>query len=409
MKILLFANTDWYLYNFRLPLARAIREQGHEVVLLSPPGKFSSRLEQAGFRWIEFPLERRRLNPLAEVITILRLIRLYKLERPDLVHHFTLKCVLYGSIAARVAGIKSVVNAFAGLGHIFSDGGFQAKMLRSIVSPISKLALRRTQVIFQNPDDHRIFLEHQLVSEDESHLIRGSGVDVETFNPSIRRPCNGDRRVLLASRLLWAKGVAEYVEAARIVRESMPGAQFLIAGETDPGNPAAVSHDVIEKWKAQGDLEILGHCEDMRELLRKVDVVALPSFYGEGVPRILIEAAATGLPLVATDTPGCCEVVRHGINGFLVQPKDAGQLARAIKKLLLDDELRAEMGKRSRELACTEFSEDQVINRTLQVYQECVLKGQVNRPKTRGWRGSFDVSHSASVRRSTKQEERAIW
>ena len=409
MKILLFANTDWYLYNFRLPLARAIREQGHEVVLLSPPGKFGSRLEQAGFRWIEFPLQRRRLNPFAEVITILRLIRLYKLERPDLVHHFTFKCVMYGSIAARVAGIKSVVNAFAGLGHIFSDGGVQARILRLIVSPISKLALRQTQVIFQNPADHRIFLEHQLVSENESHLIRGSGVDVETFNPSIRRPVNGEPRVLLAARLLWAKGVAEYVEAARIVRESMPGAQFLIAGETDPGNPAAVSHDVIEKWKAQGDLEILGHCEDMRELLRRVDVVALPSYYGEGVPRILIEAAATGLPLVATDMPGCCEVVRHGFNGFLVQPKDAGHLARAIKELLLDDQLRAEMGKRSRELACSEFSEDQVISRTLQVYQECVLKSQGNRSQTRGWRGSFDVSHSASVRRSTKQEERAIW
>jgi len=402
MKILLFANTDWYLYNFRLPLARAIREQGDEVVLVSPLGKYSSRLEQAGFRWIEFPLERRRLNPFAEAITVLRLIRLYRLERPDLVHHFTLKCVMYGSIAARLAGIKSVVNAFAGLGHIFSDGGFQAKMLRSIVSPISKLALRRTRVIFQNPDDHRVFLERQLVSEDESHLILGSGVDVEKFNPSIRRPLNRERRVLLASRLLWAKGVAEYVEAARVVRESIPGAHFLIAGETDLGNPAAVSHSVLEEWKAQHNVEILGHKEDMRELLGEVDVVALPSFYGEGVPRILIEAAATGLPLVATDMPGCREIVRHGVNGFLVRPRDAEPLASAIKKLLLDDELRREMGKRSRELACSEFSENQVLSRTLQVYQKCVLTSQVRRSKTRHWRGIFDVSHSASARRSTK-------
>ena len=402
MKILLFANTDWYLYNFRLPLARAIRKQGHEVVLLSPPGKYSSRLEQAGFRWIEFPLERRRLNPFAEVITILRLIRLYKLERPDLVHHFTLKCVMYGSIAARLAGVKSVVNAFAGLGHIFSDGGFQAKMLRSIVSPISRLALRGTQVIFQNPDDLRIFLEHQLVSEDESHMIRGSGVDVETFNATIRRPCNGDRRVLLASRLLWAKGLAEYVEAARVVRESIPGAHFLIAGETDPGNPAAVPHNVIEEWKTQRNVEILGHREDMRELLGQVDLVALPSFYGEGVPRILIEAAARGLPLVATDMPGCREIVRHGVNGFLVRPRDPEPLAQAIKKLLLDDKLRVEMGKRSRELACSEFSEEQVLSRTLQVYQKCVLTSQVKGSKTHDWRGIFGVGHSASVRRSTK-------
>jgi len=208
--------------------------------------------------------------------------------------------------------------------------------------------------------------------------------------------------VLLASRLLWAKGVAEYVEAARVVRQSIPGAHFLIAGETDPGNPAAVPHNVIEEWKTQRNVEILGHCEDMRELLGGVDVVALPSFYGEGVPRILIEAAATGLPLVATDMPGCREIVRHGVNGFLVRPREPEPLAQAIKKLLLDDELRVEMGKRSRELACTEFSQDQVISRTLQVYQKCVLTSQVKRSKTRHWRGIFGVGHSAPVRRSTK-------
>jgi len=208
--------------------------------------------------------------------------------------------------------------------------------------------------------------------------------------------------VLLASRLLWAKGLAEYVEAARVVRESIPGAHFLIAGETDPGNPAAVPHNVIEEWKTQRSVEILGHCEDMQELLGEVDVVALPSFYGEGVPRILIEAAATGLPLVTTDTPGCREIVQHGVNGFLVRPGDPEPLAQAIKKLLLDDELRVEMGKRSRELACSEFSEDQVISRTFQVYQKCVLTSQAKRSKTRGWRGIFDVGHSASVRRSTK-------
>src|SRR5262249_22502931 len=162
--------------------------------------------------------------------------------------------------------------------------------------------------------DRRIFVRQGLVSESESHLIRGSGVDVEAFNPDIRRPLNGDRRVLFASRLLWSKGVAEYVEAARLVYEAMPSAQFRIAGETDPGNPAAVPQYVIDQWKTRTDLKILGHREDMLDLLRSVDVVALPSYYGEGVPRILIEAAASGLPLVATDKPGCREIVRHGVN-----------------------------------------------------------------------------------------------
>ena len=409
MKILLFANTDWYLHNFRLPLARAIGDLGHDVVLVSPPGKYGCRLEQTGLRWIQLPLERRRLNPFAEVITIIRLIRLYKQERPDLVHHFTLKCVTYGSIAARIAGVKSVVNAFAGLGHIFSDDGFQARMLRTIISPIFKLALRRTQVIFQNPDDQRIFRERQYVVENQTHLIRGSGVDVQTFIPSIRTQLNGERRVLLASRLLWAKGLAEYVEAARVVCESTPGVKFLIAGEIDPGNPAAVPPDVIEEWKTDRNVVILGHCEDVRGLLGDVDVVALPSYYGEGVPRILIEAAATGLPLVATDTPGCREAVKHGVNGFLVEPRNAGQLARAIKELLLNDDLRSKMGKRSREIACHEFSEVYVINQTLQVYQKCVLASRLRRSKTRRRRRGFGVSHSASSRPAAKAEKRAIW
>jgi glycosyltransferase involved in cell wall biosynthesis len=368
MKILLFANTDWYLYNFRFALAKAILEEGHELVLLSPPGKYSERLKQAGFRWVPLPLERRRLNPLAELITILRIAQVYRRERPDLVHHFTVKCVLYGSIAARLARIKAVVNALAGLGHIFSDDGFQAKVLRRIVKSVCKLILRPSEVIFQNPDDLRTFLKFGLVSEKTSHLIRGSGVDVKRFKPRASNPANSERYVLLASRLLWAKGVSEYVEAARLVRQSHPEIVFLLAGETDPGNPAAIPQGVIDEW--QGDVEVLGHCEDMRVLIEKVDLVALPTYYGEGVPRILIEAAASGKPLVATDMPGCREIVQHGINGALVPVRDNKQLARAIRDILLDDQRRDEMGRRSRYLACSEFSEDQVISKTFEVYQK---------------------------------------
>src|ERR1051325_5752320 len=318
MKILLFANTDWYLYNFRLALAKAILAQGHELVLLSPPGKYSDRLKQAGFRWIPLPIERRRLNPFAELITIFRIAQGYRRERPDLVHHFTFKCVLYGSIAARLTGVKAIVNALAGLGHIFSNEGLQAKALRRVVKSVCKLTLRPSEVIFQNPDDHSSFLKLGLVRAETSHLIRGSGVDVERFKPCARRPASEGRYVLLASRLLWAKGVAEFVEAARLVRQWHPRVVFLLAGETDPGNPAAIPQSVIDKWRA--DVEVLGHCEDMRALIEKVDIVALPTYYGEGVPRILIEAAASGKPLVATDMPGCHEIVQHRLNGILIPP-----------------------------------------------------------------------------------------
>ena len=369
MKVLLFANTDWYLYNFRLPLAEALRSQGHDVVLVSPDGKYSERLKQAEFRWVAFPLVRQRLNPFAELITIFRLVLLYRRERPDVAHHFTFKCVMYGSIAARLARIKGVVNALAGLGHVFSDQGVQARLLRIIIQRICKSFLRPTQVIFQNPEDHHAFLKRGLVHRNASHLIRGSGVDVERFKPRANKNSSDKRYVLLASRLLWAKGVAEYVEAARLVREQIPEAVFLLAGEADPGNPASVPQEVVDEWKRRGDVEVLGHCEDIKSLLEKADLVALPTYYGEGVPRILIEAAASGKPLVATDMPGCHEIVQHKLNGILIPPRDSRELARAIKEILPDDLCSARMGKHSRRLACDEFSQEQVINKTFQVYQ----------------------------------------
>jgi glycosyltransferase involved in cell wall biosynthesis len=373
MKVLLFANTDWYLYNFRLALAEAIRAEGHEVVLLSPPGKYGERLKEAGFRWIEFPLARRGLNPLVELVTILRLAWLYYKERPDLVHHFTVKCVLYGSIAAHLVRIKAVVNALAGLGHTFSNDGLQSRLLRQMIKLMCRFVLARTQVIFQNPTDHRAFLDTRLVERENSHLIRGSGVNIERFKPCQPHQRNGKRYVLLASRLLWAKGIAEYVEAAREVRRRIPNAVFLLAGESDPGNPAAVPQKEIDEWKRQGDVEVLGHCEDMRAMLEKADLVALPTYYGEGVPRILIEAAACGKPLVATHMPGCSEIVLPGCNGRLVPTRNSLELARAIQEILLDDNQRAEMGRQSRLLAY-EFSEDLVITNTFRVYQNALPK-----------------------------------
>ncbi|MEK6304144.1 MAG: glycosyltransferase family 4 protein [Acidobacteriota bacterium] len=373
MKILLFANTDWYLYNFRMSLAEALRAQGHDVVLLSPPGKYTERLERAGFRCVGFRLERRRLNPLAELKTIVELVKVYRCERPELVHHFTVKCVVYGSIAARIASIGAVVNALTGLGLTFSDPRLRMRVLSWIISLMCRLVLLRTQVIFQNPEDQGAFRQHRLVADSASHLIRGSGVDTERFKPRrIVRKTN-KRYVLLASRLLWAKGVAEYVEAARLVSMEFPEAVFLIAGESDAGNPDTVPASVIARWKREGNVILLGHCDDMRELIGTVDLVALPTYYGEGVPRILLEAAACGKPLVATRMPGCTEIVHHDENGLLVPPHDSKALAHAIAEILPDDIRCTRLGKHSRQLACEEFAEELVISRTFYVYQLSLL------------------------------------
>ena len=370
MKVLLLANTDWYLYNFRLPLAQAIRAQGHEVVLVSPQGKFTEKLQRAGFRCISLPLVRRRLNPLMEILTVVRLAALYRRESPDLVHHFTVKCVLYGSLAARLSRVGAVVNALAGLGHCYADNGLQSRLLRLLINVVCRLALRRTQLIFQNPDDHRAYLEQGVVSLNSSHLIKGSGVDVTRFTPPGAAWSHKETTyVLFAARLLWTKGLAEYVEAAKIVRRALPDAVFMIAGETDPGNPAAVPAETIDRWRQEGHLELMGHLDDVRPLLKKSALVVLPTYYREGVPRILVEAAACGKPLIAADMPGCREIVLHGRNGLLVPARDGVRLAEAIKTLLLDEERRTEMGRQSRLLACREFTQERVINRTLDVYQ----------------------------------------
>ena len=374
MKIILFANTDWYLYNFRLTLAQALRKKGHAVVLLSPPGEYGPRLVQAGFRWISFPLSRRGMNPFSELITLWRLARLYSRERPDLVHHFTVKCVLYGSLAAKMAGVKGVVNAIIGLGYVFIGDEWPVRLLRWLVKGFYRRALRGTQVIFQNPDDQELFSRNGLVNRKQVTLIPSSGVDIEKFSPS-PEPA-GEPLVILPARMLWAKGVNEFVLAAGILRLAGVQARFALIGDTDPGNPEAVPVDQLEKWRKEGIIEWWGWQEDMPMLYRQAHIVCLPSYYREGTPKSLIESAACGRPIVTTDRPGCREVVRHQQNGLLVPVRDSRALAEALKTLIGDAALRKQMGKKGRELAVAEFSLEKVIGQTFVVYEKALSGGR---------------------------------
>lgn len=365
MKVLLFANTDWYLYNFRLPLAQALRARGDEVVLVSPPGAYAERLQAAGFRWVAFPFSRRGTNPLREAATIWRLAEVYRRERPDLAHHFTIKCVLYGSLAARLAGVKRVVNAITGLGYVFTGTDRRARLLRPLVRGLYRPVLRGSQVIFQNPDDRDLFLREKLAQPDQIHLIKGSGVDVERFTPLPEPP--GTPLVVLPARLLWAKGVGEFVEAARLLKARGVDVRMALVGDGDPHNPETVPPEQLDAWRGEGVVELWGWREDMPEVYRQTAVGCLPS-YREGLPRTLIELAACGRPLVASDVPGCREIVRSGENGLLVPPRDAAALADAIQKLVGSAQLRTEMGKRGRALAQAEFSTAQVVSETVRVY-----------------------------------------
>jgi len=373
-KILFFANTDWYLYNFRLPLARYLRDQGHEVIMLSPPGPYVARLEASGFRALTIPMHRRSLNPACELVLLNHIRRLYTRERPDLVHHFTIKCVIYGSLAARLAGIPACVNAVTGLGNVFTSNSIKACLLRPPVRALLHLTLGgpNSRLILQNPDDVATFQQAGLIASNQIHLIRGSGVNTTRFHPASQPTPSNPLKILLATRLLREKGVGEYVAAARQLRQEGITAEFLLAGDPDPGNPSSVPSVQLTAWRQEGSVTLLGHVEDMAALWPQVDIAVLPS-YREGTPRSLLEAAACGLPLVATDVPGCREIVQHDINGLLVPIKDATALAAALRQLYQDPTARQRMGQASRAKALAEFDERLVFDKTLAVYQE-VLK-----------------------------------
>lgn len=373
MKKILFANTDWYLYNFRRSLALSIKEAGNEVLLVSPPGPYGEKLEALGLRWIAAPMHRRSLNPLREVFLLVWLWRLLLRERPDVVHSFTIKCAVYGGLVARVAGIARV-NAITGLGYVFIGNGIEARLLRPFVRWLMRIALcgKRARLVLQNPDDLDFFVCERVVPVEQIRLVRGSGVDCRRFTPPRVDGWLVDcvaPRVLLASRLLWDKGVGDFVEAARLLRAEGRGLRFLLAGDPDPGNPASIYESVIERWQREGIIEWLRHVDDMPALYAQCDIVVLPS-YREGLPKSLIEAGACARALVATDVPGCREVITDGVDGLLVPLRDPPALARAIARLQDDSALACRLGRAARAKALAEYDERIVIAQTLRIYAE---------------------------------------
>ncbi|MDP2966564.1 MAG: glycosyltransferase family 4 protein [Pelolinea sp.] len=371
MKIILFANTDWYLYNYRLPLAHTLHEKGHELLLLSPAGKYASQIQASGFRWQALELSRSGINPVSEISTILRLARLYRREKPDLVHHFTSKCVLYGSLAARMAGARRVVNAVTGMGYVFTRKNLLTFVIKPFVILLYKIVLRDSRVIFQNQQDLDFFTAHHLVDADLCKLIPGSGVDIKKFKP-MPQP-DGVPLVVLPARMIWDKGISEFVEAATAIKQKGIKARFALVGTPDKGNPASISEEQLESWAASGLIEAWGWQEDMVLVYQQASVVCLPS-YREGLAKSLIEAAACGRALVASDIPGCREVVRDGVNGFVVPPKQAGLLAEALEKIICNKELRGRMGVESRKIVEREFSVDKINHATIFEYNKSIVR-----------------------------------
>jgi glycosyltransferase involved in cell wall biosynthesis len=362
-KLLIVVSEDWYFLSHRLALGVAARAAGYEVAVVTRTGAQRARIEVAGLRVVDFAMQRRGLNPFGLLREAWALARIYWRERPDLVHHVALRPVVVGALAARLAGVRGVVSAVTGMGFLFTDGGRLPWVRRAVQRVLPRL-LRRGLTIVQNDDDARALRSFGLPAT-QLRLIAGAGVDTQRFAPG--PPPDGAPVVMLAARLLRDKGVAEFVAAARALQDS--GARFVLVGDPDPDNPATITPAELDAWVAEGVVEWWRSRDDMPATLRQAHVFCLPS-YREGLPKVLLEAMACGLPCIATDAPGCRDAVRDGDNGLLVPVKDAPALATAMRRLLDDAALRQRMGARGRARAVAEFGQQRVIEATLAVYAE---------------------------------------
>jgi len=367
-RVLFVVNDAGFFLSHRLVLAQAAAARGYDVQVATPASDAVSRIHAAGLPHHPVPLSRRGSRPFQELRSVLALTRLYRRLQPDLVHHVTSKPVLYGSLAARLARVPAVVNAVSGLGYVFIARGRAAAVRRRLVIAGYRLAFSdpNAWAIFQNEDDRGAFVGARVLPLARTVLIRGSGVDLAAFAPTPEPP--GAPVVVLPARMLWDKGVGEFVQAARAVKAAGIPARFVLVGDSDPGNPAAVEPAQLTRWDEDGDIEWRGYRSDMAAVLAGAHVVCLPS-YREGLPKALLEAAAAGRPIVTTDVPGCREVVRDGENGFLVPARDAAALADRLRALLIDADRRAAMGLRGRAIAEAEFGVARVVDATLELYR----------------------------------------
>ncbi|MCU1348751.1 MAG: glycosyl transferase group 1 [Acidobacteria bacterium] len=373
-KLLFVVNHAGFFLSHRLPVAVAARERGWDVHIATPRSKHVPRLLEHGLTWHEIRLSRAGLHPLQELRTLLDLFRLYRSTGAAVVHHVTSKPVVYGTFLARLARVPAVVNAISGMGHVFADERGLRRLLQPVVSLAYRVALRHPhmRVIFQNREHQAAFIDSGWIREADAVLIPGSGVDLSAYQPrnAADAGSGASPRVVLAARMLYTKGIHEFVEASRLLRARGAGVRMILVGEPDPDNPGSVPLEELQRWHAEGLVEYRGRSQEMPAVFAEADVVCLPTYYGEGVPKVLIEAAACALPIVTTDWPGCRDVVQDGLNGLLVPIRDPGALAAAIERLARDPELGREMGARGREKAIATWSVGTVIDRTMALYEE---------------------------------------
>ena len=367
-KFFLVVNVDWFFLSHRLPVAFAAKEKGYDVTILTKNTGKKQEIESYGLQFIDIDFERSGANPLKEIKCILSLIKLYKKEKPNVIHNITLKAALLSSIAAKLTGHKRVINAISGFGYNFTEdrNGFKQKIIKQMMSFAFKS--RYFHFIFQNPDDIQQFKKLNFVLENNINLIKGSGVDLDKFTFE-KEELKKKVRLILPARMLKDKGVLEFIEAAKKIKERcVDKAEFILAGDCDTINLAGISEEELKKVLDFPYIQWVGFQKYMFQVLKGSDIVVLPS-YREGLPKSLIEACAVGRPIITTDTQGCRECVVDDWNGYLVPVKDIEILPQKMEFLINNKEKREIMGKNSRLLAEREFSIGKVIEKHLNIYE----------------------------------------
>ncbi len=383
-KIIIAVNSIFNLINHRVGLINGLIKEGYEVIALSPTDAFASRLKELDCQHVSLQMDRKGTNIVRDLLLFWRYRRLLKKHMPDVYLGFTVKPNIYGSLAAQSLGIP-VINNISGLGTVFGAMSVSSvgSLLSRLLQLLYRLALSRSdKIFFQNKDDRNEFIEHQVVKSHLTDLLPGSGVDLDRFayTPIIATDAsskssddNKKTRFLLIARMLWDKGVGEYVEAARFLSQSYPNAEFCLLGFLDFQNPQAISEAQVNEWIAEGIVHYLGVIDDIRPEIAKADCVVLPVLYREGTPRSLLEAGAMGRPIVTTDSIGCRETVDDGVNGYLCIPGDSIDLSKKMERIIqLNDAERTEMGRNGRNKMELEFDEQIVIQQYFAVIKECL-------------------------------------
>lgn len=368
--IVIVANTAWSIFNFRHGLLERLLNDGYRISVVAPNDKFSVKLKDMGCDVSDLPMSAKGVNPFDDIKLVILLYRYYRKLNPHFIIHYTIKPNIYGSLAAKMAGIPSLAIT-TGLGYTFVNDNFIAKVARKLY----KMAFRYPkEVWFLNEDDRQAFLDYSLVSENKAKLLHGEGVNVSHFSPMSTSPDNNSTTFLLIARMLWDKGIGEYIDAARVIKRKYPATHFKLLGACDVPNPSLISREQISAWESEGAVEYLGTADDVRAVIAKVDCVVLPS-YREGIPRTMLEAAAMAKPLIVSDAPGCKDVVINGKTGFLCKVKNRDSLAAAMELIINQTtQERVDMGVAGRNLVLHKFDEQVVIQKYIDMLSKYDLK-----------------------------------